>query len=398
MTSEISRSNDNSPSVDLRNTSLKYDELYSAIKDVAKVQTTKALPVYNKHEQYFINEDNNQNNHGHYIDNSEKHHVALVKVHKTGSSTLQNIFLRFGDSRNLTFILPHDKEGLGETPYPNMISYSNSLNEKNVVPPPAGRHFEILCCHVIYNSEQFQKYLPNDTYYVGIVREPFSRLESAMRYFKIFPNLNMSEIANSPLKHDKGPHSMFNNRMAFELGFPLKLFPDSGYPYEVIKPEIDDYLHKLDKEFKLIIVNEMMDESLVLMRRMLGWRIQDIIYMKQLVARTEIRRFTEADKEKLKSYLYLDIALYNFAVARLKEQIAHAGSDFMEEVIRFKGIKEIVKSFCSTKVGQEEEIVVEQSQWHPSFSVTKQECKLYTFFEFNFIQKIRMKMYGTINN
>ena len=37
----------------------------------------------------------------------EVHHVAFLKVHKAASTTAQNVFLRFGDSRKLTFILAH---------------------------------------------------------------------------------------------------------------------------------------------------------------------------------------------------------------------------------------------------------------------------------------------------
>ena len=35
----------------------------------------------------------------------EVRHVDFLKVHKTTSSTAQNVFLRFGDSRKLTIIL-----------------------------------------------------------------------------------------------------------------------------------------------------------------------------------------------------------------------------------------------------------------------------------------------------
>ena len=35
-----------------------------------------------------------------YSSVAEVKHVSFLKVHKTGSSTVQNIFLRFGESRN----------------------------------------------------------------------------------------------------------------------------------------------------------------------------------------------------------------------------------------------------------------------------------------------------------
>ena len=39
--------------------------------------------------------------------------LVLIKTHKTGSSTLANIFYRFGEERGLKFMLPKDDLRLG---------------------------------------------------------------------------------------------------------------------------------------------------------------------------------------------------------------------------------------------------------------------------------------------
>jgi len=44
---------------------------------------------------------------------SEQHRIVFVKTHKTGSSTLANIMYRFGEKRNLKFMLPTDDLRLG---------------------------------------------------------------------------------------------------------------------------------------------------------------------------------------------------------------------------------------------------------------------------------------------
>ena len=36
----------------------------------------------------------------------EKTKIVYIKTHKCASSSLQNIFLRFGEKRNLSFVLP----------------------------------------------------------------------------------------------------------------------------------------------------------------------------------------------------------------------------------------------------------------------------------------------------
>ena len=54
--------------------------------------------------------------------------VAFAKTHKTGSSTLQNIFFRFGDKNNLSFAMP-------ETSW--MFSYKQPFNVSLVMELPS---------------------------------------------------------------------------------------------------------------------------------------------------------------------------------------------------------------------------------------------------------------------
>lgn len=324
----------------------------------------------------------------------EVHHVAFLKVHKTGSSSVQNIFLRFGYSRNLTFVLAHDKKELAESAYPNMISYSNSLTEKNIVPPPEGRHYEIMCCHVIFNRTQFEKYLPTDTYYIGLVREPITRLESAIRYFNLFSNNNLSEYAANPLKLEKGPHSMSNNRMAFEFGYPLTLFPNSHEKPTDLQKAIDEYTKELFQRFDLIMINERMDESLVLMKRVLNWHVKDILYTEKLVAKRMTRRFNDTDIRNLKTFLYLDHHLYQRALDEFSAKVTDLGDEFQEEVANYQKEKSMASEFCMKS--NISFIEFSGTKWNSKYTVTREDCDLLNKFEINFIQTIRLKQYGKI--
>lgn len=331
----------------------------------------------------------------------EKRHVVFLKVHKTGSSSVQNIFLRFGDSRNLTFILGHDDKNKSQSGFPNVISYKNTLNDDLIVPPPPGETYEILCCHLIFNRSSFTRYLPPDSVYIGIVRDPITRLESAIRYFRMFSNVNLSDFADDPLAFDKRLPSMANNRMAFEFGFPLHLFPSKSVG---ISPnsflEVTDYLNQLKEIFHLILVNEYMNESLILMKRVLNWHVKDVIYQKKLVAKPEVKRiFSENDVPKLQRYLHLDYTLYNMAVKELKKKIDQAGEDLKDEVNHFNAVIGKVTEYCESVKGNERDKVlhVEASSWDTEFVVTPNDCKLYLKHEIAYIQDIRRHMYGRIN-
>ena len=333
----------------------------------------------------------------------EVRHIAFLKVHKTASSTAQNVFLRFGDTRKLTFILAHTH---GESTWLNVISYVNSITTDNVVPAPPGKHFEILCCHVIYNRKSFEKVLPRDTSYIGIVREPYSRFQSAVKYFNpkhimdIPGDHPVSVYAASPLKFEPAnPRlSQTNNRMAVEFGFPDELFP--GKAANGSKHKIDAYLRKINKEFSFIIISELFEESMVYMKRILGWLMKDVLFIDQNKSnpRTNPRKLvTEADNKLLSNFLYLDIALYDFAMTRFEEQVKKEGKDFQQELEHFKEVKQKVNQFCTQK-SKVNVINFNKTKWDKAFNVTKADCKFFSMHEKDFIQRQRMRQYGTLDN
>ena len=328
-------------------------------------------------------------------------HVAFLKVHKTASSTAQNVFLRFGDERNLSFILAHTK---GESGWLNVISYNNTITPKNIVSPPKGGHFDLLCNHVIYNRQSFERVLPKDTEYVGIVREPISRFQSAIKYFcpgfilKILGDTPLLTYSKDPLKYEPNDprKSQTNNRMAVEFGFPEKLFP--GQSQSESKSEINKYLQKIDAEFKFIIISERFAESMVLMKRLLNWSAKDVLYLDQNVAKsaTNPRKVVpEEAKSALRNFLNLDIALYKFAIDRFNKQVKAGGDDFQAEVAAFKVVRHDVKDFCSSNRFT---MTVKANKWDEGFEITKKDCALYHKHEKDLIQKQRMRMYGTYNN
>ena len=65
--------------------------------------------------------------------------IAFAKTHKTGSSTLQNIFFRFGERNNLNFALPENSW---------MFSYNQPFNASMVERLPwAWRGFDMFIFH-----------------------------------------------------------------------------------------------------------------------------------------------------------------------------------------------------------------------------------------------------------
>ena len=68
-------------------------------------------------------------------------------------------------------------------PYPNasiipfMLDNHPSLHKLS--------HFDIAADHMIYNREEFQQVMPNDTVYVSSLREPVAQFKSAVNWLAV---------------------------------------------------------------------------------------------------------------------------------------------------------------------------------------------------------------------
>ncbi|XP_062598634.1 galactose-3-O-sulfotransferase 3-like [Saccostrea cucullata] len=320
-------------------------------------------------------------------------HIAFLKVHKTGSTTAQGIFLRYGLKRNLTFVVANNK-----STYPNVISIEESvIPGYNIVPPPKGRRYEILCFHVVYNRSAFEGIMPNDTKYIGIVREPFQQFKSIIRYFDYAKHNKYAQflrqfLQNITLSKNKENHNpattVLNNRMAFEFNFPLHLF-DSFSLHEV-----KQYLQKLDEEFDLVIINEYMEESVVLLRRMLNWDVQDVLFVNLNVNQgsSDLNKVGLKEVRLYRKYAALDYELYNFFLKRLWKQINSYGHDILEEISYYKLLRKNLESFCNSK--ETPILIVEESNWSSSFQVTHEDCDFMRQGEFWYLNEIMKQQYS----
>ncbi|KAK3108957.1 hypothetical protein FSP39_019781 [Pinctada imbricata] len=328
-------------------------------------------------------------------------HIVFIKVHKAASSSIQNIFLRYGYNRNLTFVL-----GKNSNFYPQVISYSDTVSYQIIEPPPTNRAFDIMCSHVIYNRRAFESIMPRDTMYFGILREPYSQFVSTLHYFRppyifdIEDDDPISVYLKDPSKYEiEVKYSSTNNRQAFEFGFPLDIFKTRDMT------RVNEYLRKLDSEFKLVLIAEYLPESVILMRRYLNWTTKDVIYIlknawSQLPetnqAALNIRfHVSNATRTLYKTWATLDYALYDYFVQKLHRQILAEGSDFQSEVSNFRNILGKIEHFCN-KVSRPYRFVklhIDQTRWNGLIVYTTTDCSQLLLPEKDFHDEIRNVQY-----
>ena len=163
------------------------------------------------------------------------------------------------------------------------------------------------------------------------------------------------------------------------------------------EPGVDTqtFLAYIDSKFKVILILEHLDESLVLMKRRYCWKFKDILYLPMRQRTYALTRDKEKEKEFHRLYRErneIDYLLYEYFLDRHSKQVSKESSDFYGEVKLFIKILNETKAFCSdvckqlgdtvSRNGSHEQLMeylasvvtFPASRWEPGFSVSGLEC------------------------
>lgn len=305
--------------------------------------------------------------------------VSFLKVHKAGSTTVMNIFLRFAIEHKLNIVLPRASKGFGF----NYLGYGQTVARERIVPLPVNETYNILCNHVVYDKSAFHSLLPDDTKYIGIIREPVSQFKSAALYYGFVKNLGnifkgiskekvVSEFLKDPSKVKISTYFV-HNKMSFDFGIPTQQFTNLTF--------IQSYIMELSKDYSVVLILEHLQESLVLMKRELCWSAKDILYVPLNAALKGklTKDLDNVDIGHLKKWNSADVMLYEHFVETFKEKIGLQGDDFREEVENFRTMQGDVERFCKETARhnkKESVLTIPTSKWDNSFVVTYKDCVL----------------------
>lgn len=114
----------------------------------------------------------------------KREHIMFLKTHKCASSSIQNLFLRFGDSRDLFFALPKTDNYLG---HPARFSRRFVL-DPFMLKTRYNLSYSIVAHHLRFNYKELVSILPDDTIFITILRDPVKLFESLFVYYDIAYN------------------------------------------------------------------------------------------------------------------------------------------------------------------------------------------------------------------
>ena len=315
-------------------------------------RTTSTLPVSLPVENEYVNDEGCE----------PRRKVVYLKTHKTGSSTVASIVQRYGFINNLTFVIPNQR---------HFLTHRKLFSADNIMKPGAanlGKNgqtnntswnfdvgYEMLTNHARFNRKEFDKVF-HDAKYVTIVREPVAQFESGFFYFNI-PN-TMKIKSKDPLKDFmKNPKKNFerimrtqhpfkncmHNYQCFDLGLELDQMDNES--------AILDKIHNLDSEFDLVMIQEYFDESLLLLRKLLCWDMDDIIYLAKGVRSQTLRAHKLDDdlRSKISSWNHADVLLYIHFNATFWRKLQDYGPTLHSDLALFRSKLNETAETCIAK-------------------------------------------------
>ncbi|XP_068209073.1 galactose-3-O-sulfotransferase 2-like [Palaemon carinicauda] len=267
-------------------------------------------------------------------------HVMFLKTHKCGSSTVQNIFLRYSYKNNLTLALPSNGNYLG-----NPNPFHVGMIPKTLL--PKSKLVDIFAVHTRLNYQQLSKVLHRDTKWVTIVREPTALFESLFNFYDMgfyygfglenFKDYQIEMLEQIPRFGNK----LGRNQMMFDFGYR----PDADV--KEVRRALDD----LDRIFDLVMIAEFMDESLVLLRHLLCWTMEDVVVFTKNARRDKFKRPLDIrTKQVLRTINSADDVLYEHFVSRHMQRVLEFGVEKMaKEVLDLRTQREKYHKKCVSR-------------------------------------------------
>ena len=218
---------------------------------------------------------------------------------------------------------------------------------------------KIFSTHIRFNKGPINSVFPKTkAKYLTILRNPVSRFKSAMQYFGIIRRLaKIPENDNDINAFLKSPNALQEIRKrlkrtdfykTFNLISNSNLF-DMGLKQEDCQnlTLVKSYIDKMDREFDLVMITDYFDESLILLKRLLCWEFQDIVYLKLRVSKRKIE-FEEEVKKNILTWNHADAILFDHFNKTFWRKILQAGPTFYEELKTFRRINEEYQASCDS--------------------------------------------------
>ncbi|CAL8321831.1 unnamed protein product [Lota lota] len=268
--------------------------------------------------------------------------IMFMKTHKTASSTFLNILFRFGEKHKLKFAFPDSR---------NDFSYPSPFLCSRVKDYTPGECFNIVCNHMRFDPQEVARLLPENSVYITILRDPAAMFESSFHYYnKAIPltwgitgDDKLSEFLHNPWTYySPGAYNSFylRNLLMFDFGFDNNLEPEDS--------DVARGIQRLSDRFRLVLIAEHFEESLVLLKKTLCWTMEDLVFFQLNTRRSSsVSRLTPQLRAKALAWNGADWRLYRHFNATFWARLEAYGEKRMEqEVQKLRDMNAKLRAIC----------------------------------------------------
>ena len=202
--------------------------------------------------------------------------------------------------------------------------------------------------------------MPKDTIYITILRHPVEQFESSFFFFELWRLLGVpgetnlekmqnfleypkqflfSYLARGRLTQLDSSVNLVRNGMLFDLGLKPRYYNNTHY--------VNNYIKDLEASFHLVLLQEYFDESLILLKRMLCWDINDVLHFKLNQRKTKhLENIPASVMEKILQWNSADLKLYNVFNRTFWNTVESQGPSFYDELRLLRQLNRQKKAEC----------------------------------------------------
>ena len=330
--------------------------------------------------------------------------IFYLKIHKCSSTTMQTMFARYALQNNLKTVVFYPAPHTFPHPVLSPFVFDKFKDVKQ---------YNMLTSHIVFAENQIRQLLPGNAKFVTILREPFSLLQSQFKYYRLCAQFRMERCSleaflDQPQTYDIRANRSYGNSyvasytknlMARHLGFD-----DFG----TSRSNVMDWIQYIDHRFDFIGLVEYFPESLVYMKRIFNWDLDDILYLSLRNTTSDSYTYSRLHSRpmgiditktrdltnKYKKWSPIDYDLYQYFLQKFHATINSFGEDFHQEVNTFKEIQLQASEFCSNwcqvlnelernkTIGEQIKMLrsttlkIGRTKWNDEFNISLEDCLL----------------------